>query len=126
MLNVEILAIACILVLFLVAITAFFTWRRADSAFTWAEAAFKYAQEHSAEEVSRKALASLHAELSDLTESYDQLLQSHKKLRARIGMREVRARRQEENGLDDDIDISTTRDKDALRLALKSKGLLKG
>lgn len=129
MLNIEILALVTISCLFLVAVVCFLTWRRADAAFTWAEAAFKYVQEHNAEEISRKQLAAFSAELSDLAESYDQLLESHKKLRARVSMRDVRARRkadedaaQDENG----VDIHSDRDKNALRLELRRQGLLKG
>lgn len=65
-------------------------------------------------------IAKLETVATELTDSYDALLTSHKKLRSRIGMREVRERRKE--GGEDDM--GTTTDKKALRLAAKSKGLI--
>lgn len=44
-------------------------------------------------------LAEIEAQMTDLTDAYDAILASHKKLRARIGMRAVRA--EKENAVPD-------------------------
>jgi len=69
-----------------------------------------------------RRLAEVEGTLTELLDSYDSLLKSHKKLRSRIGMRETRARR---NGAGSDDDLSSGTDKTALRIAAKSAGLLK-
>lgn len=67
-------------------------------------------------------IAELSAEMTELSDSYAALLKSHKKLRSRITMRENR-----QKGLDraDGADLSSERDKSALRLAAKERGLLR-
>ncbi len=67
-------------------------------------------------------IAELSSQMTELTDSYDALLKSHKKLRSRITMRDNR-----QKGLDasNGSDLSSERDKDTLRLAAKSRGLLK-
>lgn len=67
--------------------------------------------------VSLRRMAAVEATMTDLTDSYDGLLASHKKLRSRIGMRATREKSQ--NGLD------STDDKVRLRLAAKQSGLLR-
>lgn len=66
-------------------------------------------------------VAELSAEMTELADSYHALLKSHKKLRSRIGMRENRNRA----GAAPDEELSSITDKSALRLAAKSRGLLK-
>ena len=65
-----------------------------------------------------RRMAEVEATLTELTDSYQALLDSHKKLRSRIGMRAVRENR--ENG----VDSSTTIDKTQLRHTAKQKGLI--
>lgn len=48
--------------------------------------------------VSLRKIAEIEATLTDLTDSYDSLLMQHKKLRSRIGMRNLRESRK--NGVD--------------------------
>lgn len=67
-------------------------------------------------------IAELSTELTELTDAYDSLLKSHKKLRARITMREHRAKKVD--GTDPD-DLGSISDKRQLRLAAKNAGLLK-
>lgn len=67
-------------------------------------------------------IAELSAELTELTDSYAALLKSHKKLRSRITMRENREKRVDNAPAED---LSSGRDKRALRLAAKERGLLK-
>ena len=63
-------------------------------------------------------MADVEGTLTDLLDSYAALLSSHKKLRARIGMRATREARA--NGVDSDA----APDKTQLRLAAKQKGLI--
>lgn len=77
--------------------------------------------------VSLRRMAEVEATLTELTDSYDALLESHKKLRARIGMRAVRDKRQV-NG-DGEIPDATKDPagyKRAMRLKLQRNGTLKG
>lgn len=69
--------------------------------------------------VTLRRMADVEATLTDLMDSYESLLASHKKLRSRIGMRKVRESR--ENGLDSD---ATTSDKAKLRIDAKQRGLI--
>ena len=90
----------------------------ARSAATYARAVEKYLSAKEPE----SQIAALHAEMTELTDAYDALLKSHKKLRSRITMRENR-----EKGRDNDpeTDLGSSTDKTALRLAAKRSGLLK-
>ncbi|MGI9457522.1 MAG: hypothetical protein ACR2NU_13240 [Aeoliella sp.] len=72
--------------------------------------------------VSLARTAELEAAVTDLADSYHSLLTAHKKLRSRIGMREVRAKRAD--GESGDNDLHST-DKAVVRLAAKSAGLIK-
>lgn len=75
------------------------------------------------ERAPRRRIAEISGEMSDLRDAYDSLLQSHKKLRSRITMRQNRAKK--ENGAQDSLDLSTSVEKDRLRLACRERGLLK-
>lgn len=66
--------------------------------------------------VTLKRMADVEVALTDLTDSYDSLLSSHKKLRSRIGMRKTREDAKTE------VDLT---DKTQLRLAAKQSGLLR-
>jgi hypothetical protein len=68
-------------------------------------------------------MAHVEAALTELTDAYDALLDSHKKLRARIGMRKVRADRKE-NGSDvPDSTVDPAGYKRAMRLKLNQNKL---
>lgn len=72
-----------------------------------------------------KKIAKLSSEMTDLKDSMENLLESHAKLRSRIGMRRQRAK---PNGSENAIPDSTTDPagyKRAMRLELQSKGLLR-
>lgn len=69
-------------------------------------------------------VAQLSAEMSELQDAYDALFKSHRKLRARIGMREAR-RKKAELEAGNGSDLSSETDKRALRLAAKNAGYLK-
>jgi len=100
-------------------IVAIFAFARASRAVDYGIALQKWANE-AADPVGKRQIADLAATVTELSDSYDSLLESHKKLRARIGMRAVREKRT--NGQDDDL--ATTRDKVHLRQELRRRGQL--
>lgn len=73
--------------------------------------------------LSLRRMADVETTLTELTDSYDSMLRSHKKLRSRIGMRNNRDAAK--NGLDSDSELATQPDKTKLRLAAKAAGLLR-
>lgn len=76
--------------------------------------------------VSLRRMAEVESTLTDLTEAYSTLLEGHKKLRSRIGMRELRDRKENEADLAPGAaDSDRLAFKNQLRLAAKSKGLLR-
>lgn len=80
-----------------------------------------------------RRIAELEGTVTELADSYHALLKSHKKLRSRFGMRDLRKRRKEaEDGSGEpesvDLltpDLSRVDDKQQLRLKAKAAGLLK-
>lgn len=68
--------------------------------------------------VTLRRMAEVEATLTDLTDAYEGLLKSHKKLRSRIGMRNVREERENAKV------IEMQPDKASLRARAKSTGLL--
>ena len=90
----------------------------ARSAATYSRAVERYLRQKEPE----SQIAALSGQMTELTDAYDALLKSHKKLRSRITMRE---NRQKGRDTDDDPDLSSMTDKTALRHAAKRAGLLK-
>ena len=88
----------------------------------YARASWKYAQNVAQGKLDRAKMAEIDTSLTELTDAYDALLKSHKKLRSRIGMRE---NRQTSNGQTNLTGLSDERDKDKLRLQCRASGLLK-
>lgn len=91
----------------------------ARSARNYASAWAKWATDNAESSV----VAQLSGEMTDLTDSYNALLKSHKRLRSRITMRENREKKKLDDEPDDDL--SSERDKRALRLKARAAGLLK-
>lgn len=94
-------------------------------AYRYSGAAWQYVQNMNAESQSLAEIARISADLTELHDAYSALLSSHKKLRSRVGMREVRERRK--NGADapTDGDLPDPRVdpegwKRAMRLRLRS------
>lgn len=89
--------------------------------------AVEYVTNQNKNAVSLRKMAEVEATLTDLTDSYEAILSSHKKLRSRIGMRKVREERA--NGHDLDPSAQADADKAAtkrrLRLEMKQKGILR-
>lgn len=78
-----------------------------------------WVHQKNAKSASLKRIAELEATMTELLDSYDSLLTSHKKLRARIGMRAAREKRVSEP------DLTTETDKAALRHAARAAGMLR-
>jgi len=85
-----------------------------------------YMHENNAEAFKDSRIAALDSSLTELSDQFSSLNASHKRLRSKYGMRDLRER--QKNGDDEpegDLDLAKTNDKRALRLALMQKGLLK-
>ncbi len=120
------LAVAVLAALFL----CVFALIRAARAEKYAFDAVSHMEQNNAKSLSLRRMAEVEATLTDLLDSYDSLLRSHKRLRARIGMREVRAKRKNaENGVDLDAkpvsDAEKAEYKANLRSQLRAEGRLK-
>ena len=90
----------------------------------YARNAVHYIETQNKRSVSLAKIAEVESSLTELLDSYDSLLKSHKKLRSRIGMREVREKRK----LEDDPPMSTEGKeqwKREMRLKLRQSGALK-
>lgn len=98
----------------------------------YVSAVAKYVESENADAVSLRRMAEMEASFTDLKDSYESLLSSHKKLRSRIGMRELRSKdKPEENGADGEPDMFRIDEaqkaayKNRLRQDLLKRGLLK-
>lgn len=94
----------------------------ARSARTYARSCTSWLEKFAAQREPKSEIAKLSAELTELTDSYNALLKSHKKLRSRISMRENRERKAGDSVGDE---LGSETDKKALRIAAKQSGLLK-
>jgi len=103
----------CALLLAVMAIYAAFSGRR-DIAAT-----AHYIQTQNKRSLSLKKMAEVEATLSELTDAYDALLTSHKKLRSRIGMRANRQDKKENEIPDSKTDPAAY--KRAMRLKLNGQ-----
>lgn len=84
---------------------------------------------NNAQSLSLRKLAELEAAQTELLDAYEALLQSHRKLRARIGMRQVREKRKNgedkpDQGPEIDPDLAKAQEKRKLRAECKAKGLI--
>lgn len=80
-------------------ILAIFSYRKALACAEYAASAVAYVEKQNKQSISLRKMADVEAQLTDLTDSYDSLLTSHKKLRARIGMRAAREKKANGVGL---------------------------
>lgn len=87
----------------------------------YAQDALDWVRDNNEESLGLRKLAEHEAALTELQDSYEALLTSHKKLRSRIGMRENRAKAKS-NGEDSPDDYASK--KRALRDRAKAKGYL--
>ena len=85
-----------------------------------------FMHENNLEALKDSRIAALDTSLTELSDAFSSLEASHKRLRSKYGMRDLRERRA---ASDDDrtgeLDLATTDDKRALRLELRKQGLLK-
>lgn len=102
----------------LAAVFAAISWRIARKSRDDASALAGWVHENNKASVTLKRQTELETQLTELTDSYDALLKSHRKLRSRIGMR-----RNREKGRDSDDDaLESVTDKAKLRLIAKKAG----
>jgi len=97
-----------------------FAWRAARKSAQYASDCALYVGESNKKSVSLLRIAEISADLTELQDSYNALLKSHKKLRARIGMREVQKARNAAQ-----LELGSLTDKQALREAARDKGILR-
>lgn len=94
----------------------------------WCHSLLEDMETRNARSVSLKKMAEVEIALTELTDSYDALLKSHKKLRSRIGMRANRQVKSEPNGFDNDAppadDAGKAAYKAKFRAEMKRKGLI--
>ncbi len=110
--NIGIATLAVLLVLF-----CLFAYRWMVALAQYCREAVEFVQAQNKNAVSLRRIAEVEATLTELLDSYDALLRSHKKLRARIGMRI--GRQEKANGVDSDSKEPPT--DEATRAAYKSR-----
>lgn len=114
-------AIIVVLLAGIVAVIAISQWKLSDRV----DRAVAFIRNENADSLSLRKMADVEATLTELLDSYDALLTSHKKLRSRIGMREVREKRKKtENGVDLGDEAEKAAYKAKLRAALRAEGRL--
>ena len=89
----------------------------------YSRAAWRFVQNENAESLQLRQLAELQTGLTELHDAYQALYDSHKKLRSRIGMRELREKRRS-NGTDADApgDLpDPQKDPDGWKKAMRAK-----
>lgn len=70
----------------------------------YSQAAWRFVSEQNENSVSLKAIAGIETQLTDLYDAHHALFDSHKKLRSRIGMRELRQKRRNADEPDETLD----------------------
>lgn len=117
--------------LFLTCFVAIFLSIRAylliSRAYSNIETCIKWVRDENEASVSLRRMAEVESTLTDLLDSYQNLLDSHKKLRSRIGMRELREKRANEEP--DQVSLldeaSQQAYKSKLRAQLRASGRLR-
>lgn len=95
------------------------------AALDYSRQSYEFVSKHNEKSLSLARIAELDGAVTELTDSYSQLLASHKKLRSRIGMRELRERRKDLPPERDDVqsdDVAKARRKAELRVQAKQMG----
>lgn len=70
----------------------------AARALSFAQDAVTWVQTNNADSISLRQMAEVQTQLTELLDAHQTLYDSHKKLRSRIGMREMREKRRSESG----------------------------
>ena len=118
--------LSTILVIFIGFVTFFaclFTFARMLRTEKYVSSCMAYVNEQNKRSISLKKMAEVESSLTELMDSYDSLLTSHKKLRARIGMREHRAPDRDREGQIPDSQQDPAGYKRAMRLKLGAGSL---
>ena len=113
-----VLAVFCLLVCAFCCIVGYYVVKLAH----FCRAAVEYVEKQNKNAVSLRKLTELEVGVTDLWDSHATLLKSHKTLRSRIGMRELREQR--ENGQDVDSQGEPLTAKQKLRLRAKAAKLI--
>ena len=108
------LVVGCVLLLLLALILFVQVWRLS----VFCRSAIDFVTTQNKNAVSLRRMADVELALTDLKDSYEALLEGHKKLRSRIGMRKVRSDSKNV------VDLSSSTDKEAIRAKLKQEGRL--
>jgi len=87
----------------------------------YCDLAYQAMQENSIEALSSTRLAELDRTLTELSDSFSSLEASHKRLRSKYSMRDMRERRNDANGADEQPQASLLPDDDAAKAAFKTK-----
>lgn len=91
-----------------------------------AAACAQYVADQNKRSLSLKKMAEVETALTDLTDAYDSLLSQHKKMRARIVMREAREKKKQLGDAPAQMsDAEKSSEKARLRVLCKERGLLK-
>ncbi len=105
-------------------IRAYFMVKRAYSNI---EKCVQWVKENNSTTVSMRRMAKVEATLTDLCDSYESLLDQHRKLRARISMRKLRSERKEDDILTGPVPVDEAGKaayKSTLRAQLRKSGRL--
>jgi len=125
MLSNELSTYVAVFGAFNLAVLSIFAWRIARMLAS-SRALASYIHNQNKNAVSLRQIAELSSEVTQLKDAYDALLESHKKLRSRIGMRKTREKRS--NGVDSDAvpadESARVVYKNQLRAKLKQEGRL--
>lgn len=129
MLSTDLSTFLPVLVIGLLAVIVMFQGLQIRNLTERCDTAINYVMNENKRSVSLRRIAEVEATLTDLLDSYQSLLTSHKRLRSRIGMREHRKKRP--GGSDDASlghvptdEVEKARYKAQLRADMKAKGLL--
>lgn len=137
MLSTDLSTVLLLLVASAALFVSGFTYFRMRASEKWLEQVARWIENDNADALSLRRIAEIESSFTDLRESFDQLLASHKRLRSRISMRELRERRKDgdqDDGPDQDelFEAPATRAngagpeyKVALRNQLRKQGLLR-
>jgi len=121
--------LSTLFLLFVVAICvgfAGFAVKYASAARNYAEDCFQWVKGNNEKSLSLTRIAELEAALTDLADAYHALLKSHKKLRSRIGMRELRKRRKDaQNGSEEPAQGGLPLTKEQLRDEARKRNMLR-
>lgn len=114
------LGVFCALMLVFAVFLVRWQWRLA----LYAKEAIEYVQLQNEKSLSLRKLADLETTLTELLDAYESLLSSHKKLRSRIGMRNLREKRG--NSVDSMTVPASDADRAAYKAELRDKATAKG